>query len=95
MKPPAISGVTPSSVDFGGTPVIIHCVDPARVTAVTFGGAPATDVHVNAHGQLVCTTPLHVAADVDVSVTSDDGEQSLLRRGFTYLAGRDRSKADG
>lgn len=85
--------VTPDATHCGGTPVLIHGVDPARVVAVSFGGAYATDVR-NERGALACVTPLHVAACVDVTIVDADGEEAVLRGGFTYLPpDHDRSKA--
>lgn len=51
-------------------------------TDVTFGGVPATDVHVLSSTQMTVTAPAHAAGTVDVVVTA--GSTVTIPKGFTY-----------
>jgi len=60
----------------GGTVVTIAGTNfgaPQGSGTVTFGGAPATSYTSWVDGQIVCTTPAHLAGPVDVVVTRDGG----------------------
>ena len=52
---------------------------------VSFGGVAATDLVVTSATQATVTTPPHPAGDVDVSVTTPGGSDTLVA-GFTYVA---------
>jgi PKD repeat protein len=53
-------------------------------THVTFGGAEATDVIVQAHYLITCTVPQHAAGPVDVTVINPDDLSGTLPAGWPY-----------
>lgn len=67
----------------GGTTVTITGHNFKANAVVRFDNALATITSQSAT-QLVCTTPPHFPAAVDVRVTNPDGASDLLARGFTY-----------
>ncbi|MEW6717995.1 MAG: IPT/TIG domain-containing protein [Chloroflexota bacterium] len=92
VPPPTITNV---SLDVGpttgGSPVVITgtnfmggpCDGLSWTSQVTFDGTPAVCT-VNSATQISCTTPPHVAGQVDINVTTPGG-QATRPDGFTYV----------
>ena len=68
----------------GGRTVTIYGTNLDQVTAVSFGGAPATDLVHQSPYELTVTTPAHVAGSVDIRATSPDGVTYDPRATFRY-----------
>lgn len=68
----------------GGTVVSIRGVGLDGVTGVTFDGAAGTGLNVVSSEEVQVTTPAGAAGPADVVVT-DDGVQSPIPGGFTYV----------
>lgn len=85
---PRITGVTPTSGPIsGGTFIQISGKYFRSGATVTVGGQAATNVVVQAGGQVItCNTPAGSAGPSAVRVTNPDGQNGLLNNGFTYLA---------
>ncbi len=92
---PSISRLSPNTgPSLGGTEVYIYGSEfsSSGTTRVTFGGADATSIYVNASGYMspepyvLCTTPSHAVGDVDVVVVNPDGGTGTIVRGFAYTA---------
>lgn len=80
---PVVQMCTPNSgPDNGGSNVTITGLNLANASSVLFGGAAATNIVASA-GSITCTTPSHVAGQVDISVTTPGGSHALAV-GFTY-----------
>jgi len=87
IAPPTVTGVIPPSGRMGGgTSVIVTGTDFALTAPVQvdFGGSPATNVVVQSHTQLTCSTPPHAAGPVDVMVTNEGIGSGVLPNGYTY-----------
>jgi hypothetical protein len=86
---PAVTGVTPSSGGTGGgTSVTIAGSYLNDVTAVSFGGTPASSFTVDNGGQITATAPAHAAGTVDITVTSPTATSATSADDqFTYAAG--------
>lgn len=82
--PLAITSIEPSVGDTkGGTVVTLTGANFGPAAIVTFGGLPATDVHVINGTTLTAVTPAHVAGKVDVRVEST-GRSITSRAGYDY-----------
>ena len=66
----------------GGTVVTLHGTNLGSVTAVSFGGVPAT-TFTGAATSLTVTAPAHAAGTVDITITT--ATQSATIHGYTYL----------
>ncbi|MBS1912808.1 MAG: IPT/TIG domain-containing protein [Bacteroidetes bacterium] len=74
----------PNGPDSGGTTVTINGSGFAQGARVLIGGsAPLNTIYVSA-SMLRVVTPPHAAGSVDVTVTNPNGQQVVLRNGFTY-----------
>jgi hypothetical protein len=87
---PAISSILPAAgPTSGGTVVTIGGTNfVAGGTTVTFGGTPATNVVVQSHTSLTCTTPVGTLGARDVTVSTIGGSATAAGA-FTYLQGAD------
>lgn len=87
-SPVVVAAVEPSSgPTAGGTAVTITGSDLAGVTAVSFGGDPATSFKVTSAEAVTAVAPPHAAGVVDIQVSGSDGFSSLTDADqFTYTA---------
>ena len=70
---PTVTSVTPNAGRIaGGTTVVIAGTNFTGATQVTLGGTPAT-ITANTATSITVTTPVHVAGQVDVTVTTPAG----------------------
>ncbi len=85
---PVVSAVSPASGSTaGGTVVTITGSNFLQVTAVTFGGTPATSYTVVSPTQITATAPAHGPAVVNVRVTGAGLNSAIVTADqFTYLA---------
>jgi hypothetical protein len=67
----------------GGTVVTLRGTGFGPEATVTFGGIPASDVHVIDGTSLTAVTPAHAVGKVDVVVVTSGGWIALLR-GYSY-----------
>ncbi|MEU7764831.1 ice-binding family protein [Nocardia sp. NPDC049190] len=82
---PTLTSITPSSgPPSGGTVVVLTGTGLTGVTAVSFGGTPATLFTVNSDTQITVLTPAHSAGAVLVTVTTPGGTSNGVA--FTYIA---------
>jgi len=83
---PTFGSVTPAKGPVaGGQTVTITGSDfLPLLTAVSFGGAPSTDVAVISQSELTAVTPEHLAGSVDVDVTTPVGS-STEANAYRYL----------
>jgi hypothetical protein len=80
-----LDDVAPSSGPVeGGTEVVITGSGFVEGTTVRFGPLPAMDVDVINGGEIQAVTPPGAAGVVPVLVTTPDGVQGQILRGFTY-----------
>lgn len=78
----------------GGTGFTIGGGGFASGAAVTFGGAPATDIAVTADGtQVTGVTPPHAVGAVDIEIRNPDGQTATLTSAFNYAAPGHRRRA--
>lgn len=87
VSPPvlAVTSVSPAEGSWqGGEFVTIHGTVLTEVTGVSFGGVPATSFTVDSSTSISAVIPAHVAALVDVVVTTPGGDASLPL-GFTFV----------
>jgi hypothetical protein len=90
---PIISGLTPvRGPEAGGTVVTITGLHFTDATGVTFDGKAGTSFRVDSDTQITVTTPAHVAATVDVIVTTADASSNA--GAFTYYAVSDITGVD-
>ncbi|TCR03934.1 IPT/TIG domain-containing protein [Neorhizobium sp. JUb45] len=83
--PPSVFLVSPlTGSTTGGTSVTLTGLNFTGATAVSFGGAPATNVTVVNDTTITATTPAHAAGIVNVSVSSTAGTGLGLGL-FTYV----------
>ena len=84
---PSLTGISPASgPQIGGTGVTLTGNNLSSAQTITFGGIPATFVHVvDSNTVTAVTPPRGVPGLVDVVLTATQGTTSLLN-GFTYLA---------
>jgi YVTN family beta-propeller protein len=72
--PPAVSSISPASgLSAGGGTVTITGIHLSGAGAVSFGGTPATAVHVVNDYTVTATIPAHAGGTVDVTVTTPAG----------------------
>lgn len=84
---PTISAVAPASGPIaGGTMLAISGSGFAANVTVTLGGEAVTDVVVASPELLRGRAPAHVAGQVDVVVTNDDGQAATASNAYTYVA---------
>jgi hypothetical protein len=83
---PSLTSVSPNqgSSD-GGLRVTLSGSQFQAEATVLFGGVAATEVVVQTSGQILCTTPPHFPALVDVQVVNPDASQATLLSGFRYI----------
>ncbi len=83
---PTLTAVSPDEGPAaGGQSVTVTGTGFRAGMQVSFGGVAATDLVVTSATQATVTTPPHPAGDVDVSVTTPGGSDTLVA-GFTYVA---------
>ena len=83
---PAVTSVAPASGStLGGTSVTITGTNLTGASAVTFGGAAATNVSVVNATTITCTTPTGSVGAASVLVTTPDGTNAANTL-YTYLA---------
>jgi hypothetical protein len=82
---PLITAITPASGGIGGNEMaMISGAHFQPGLTVTFGGTNATVTDVTGT-MIAVTTPAHAAGQVDVTVTSPDGQRQMLGNGYTYI----------
>ena len=85
--PPTITGVTPSiGSSAGGQSVTITGTNFIGVSAVTFGGTPATTFTVDSTTQITATVPPRTAGPANVTVTTVGNSSVTRANGYTYVA---------
>jgi len=83
---PTLSGVTPNQGPAGGgTQVTLAGTLFDAGSSVSFGGVLSTSVVLVSANQLICLTPPHFPALVDVKVTNTNGTSATLLNGFRYV----------
>jgi len=95
---PSVTSITPSSgPGAGGTSVTIDGQNFSAVSAVDFGGQPATSFHVVTSTEISAVSPAHAAGPVDVTVATPNGTSATSSADqFTYLpSGYDLAGSDG
>ncbi|MFL5272071.1 MAG: IPT/TIG domain-containing protein, partial [Anaeromyxobacteraceae bacterium] len=89
VAPPTLASLSPTSgTTAGGDAVTLTgtgFVPGVSGSTVSFGDAAAT-VTVNSTTSFTATTPPHVAATADVTVTNPDGQVATLAGAFTFNA---------
>jgi hypothetical protein len=82
---PTVTAVNPMTGSTAGhTPVVITGTGFRSDAHVTFGGVPATDVHVLAAAIITAQTPAQAVGAVDVTVMNGNGHTGTLTGGYTY-----------
>ncbi|MGF6889550.1 hypothetical protein ABIA39_008994, partial [Nocardia sp. GAS34] len=82
---PTLTSINPASGSAaGGATVMLTGTNLTGVTAVSFGGTPATSFTVNSSTQITAVTPAHSAGTVSVTVTTPGGTSNGVA--FTYIA---------
>jgi hypothetical protein len=86
IAPPAITGTYPASgPTTGGVGVDISGLNFTRITSVTFGGKPATNIGAIVQGTFSVTAPPGTAGEVDVRVTTPYGTSPVVSADhYTY-----------
>jgi uncharacterized protein (TIGR03437 family) len=89
MALPTITGVAPAGHSpYGGDNVVITGTNftSLNVTAVTFGGTPATSFHIDSGTQITAVSPRKVGINtVDITVTNPSGTSATSGADqFTY-----------
>jgi hypothetical protein len=83
--PPLVVAVTPATGPAaGGTTVTIHGDDFRAGARVRFGSSESGSVTVVNSSKIVCTSPLHAAGTVDVTVENSDSQAATKGNAFTY-----------
>jgi hypothetical protein len=84
--PPTIRGISPTTGPAaGGTMVTITGTNFTGATSVVFGTRAATNLVVVSSTEITVTAPAHVAASVNVRVTTTGGESALTNADkYTY-----------
>jgi subtilisin family serine protease len=87
VDPPVISALSVRSGPwYGGIPVTISGTNFVGVSAVTFGGTPATSYTVDSPTQITATAPARAASMVQVKVTAAGGSSAdVAADNFTYV----------
>ncbi|MGA7797753.1 MAG: IPT/TIG domain-containing protein, partial [Methanoregula sp.] len=85
---PTVTGISPAAgPTVGGTSVTITGTSLTGATAVSFGGAAATQVTVVNATAVTATTPAHAAGTVDITVTTPGGTSAKSSADqYTYAA---------
>jgi hypothetical protein len=85
---PAIASISPSSGSLkGGTSVKITGTDFSGVSAVSFGGTPASSLTVDSPTQITAVSPAGAPGTADVVVTTNAGvSPTVSADAFTYTA---------
>jgi peptidoglycan/xylan/chitin deacetylase (PgdA/CDA1 family) len=79
VAPPVLGGVAPSEGPVaGGTLITLTGTGLANITAVMFGGVPATDLVVNSPTELTVRTPPHLTGVVHVQVSGAYGSSAAV-----------------
>ncbi len=85
VVPPALTSLTPvSGPKAGGTVVTLTGTGFTGATSVTFDGTAASGLIVSSDTTIICVTPAHVGALVDVAVVGVT--TSTLTAAFTFLS---------
>lgn len=85
MAAPTVESVTPDGgSSAGGMNVTIEGTHYKGVTAVTFGGTPATSFKVESVGVITAVAPAKAAGPCDVQVTTADGTSATGSDTYTY-----------
>jgi IPT/TIG domain len=84
---PSVRAITPAKgPTAGGTAVTLSGANFDPLATVTFGGAAATGVAVNADGTaMTAVSPSHTAGAADVVVTNPGNRSLDMPNGFTYV----------
>ncbi|CAB4991894.1 unannotated protein [freshwater metagenome] len=83
--PPTISTISPESGGtLGNSLVTISGTSLSRVTEVTFGGVPGTDLIISSSTSIQVRTPSGSRGSISVVVTSPSGSATVAN-GFTYV----------
>ncbi|MGU3495071.1 IPT/TIG domain-containing protein [Xanthobacteraceae bacterium A53D] len=83
--PPILSALSPPTGSIsGGTSVTLTGTGFTGVTAVTFGGSPATSLTILSDTSITAVTPAHAAGAVDVRIVGP-GATIEVARAFTYV----------
>ncbi|MEI6624396.1 MAG: IPT/TIG domain-containing protein, partial [Actinomycetes bacterium] len=81
---PSVSALSPTGGPMaGGTVITFTGTNLTGTSAITFDGTPGTALTVDSATQVRVTTPAHVSASVDVSLTAPTGTINLPAA-FTY-----------
>lgn len=84
LAAPEVATVTPATGAAAGLNTVTIAGDNLTdVTAVTFGGTPATELKIQNDQNLTVKVPAHAAGAVDVVVTDPDGSATKTN-GYTY-----------
>jgi large repetitive protein len=87
LDPPTVAAVSPASgLTSGGTSVTVSGSNLNGVTAVDFGGVPATTFSVNSDSSITATSPPHSSGTVDLTLTGPGGASlTSAADQFTYF----------
>jgi hypothetical protein len=87
VAPPAVTAVSPAAGSTaGGTSVVITGTSFTGVSAVAFGGSPASSYTVNSTTQITATAPAGSAGTVDITVAAAGGTSATATPDqFTYV----------
>lgn len=84
--PPTITDVSPSiGSTAGGQSVTITGTNFIGVSAVAFGGVPASTFTVDSATRITATTPARTAGPADVTVTTVGNSSVTRANGYTYV----------
>ncbi len=85
---PGLVSINPTAGALGGG-TTLTLIGSGFLTgaSVSVGGASCTGVNVVNSSQVTCTTPIHVAGVVDVTITNVDTQSSTLAASYTYEPG--------
>ncbi len=89
MSPLTLYSVSPiTGATLGGTLAVIRGANfkYQKDLAVSFGGAPITDWHVNSNEVMTVTVPPHAPGLVDIEVKSGGSPLATLKQAFAYVA---------
>ena len=86
-RAPSVTAVSPAAgPNLGGTVVTVTGTEFIGVTAVTFGGLPATIFTVDSPTQITATAPAGAVGPVDIRVTTPVGTTAnTAADDFTYF----------
>jgi len=84
---PTITSLSPTSGSLaGGTFLALTGTGFITGATATVDGTPCSATDVISSTQVICTTPSHVAATVDIVITNSDSQVGSLTSSFTYIA---------